>query len=108
MSKVKFGRGVIGVFLISIFVGMQLLATSASAQQAPSSSLLQPEGPVPLIQSIAVTGNQRIEGATIGSYLVLAPGIWLIRSFWILALKPFSIPDCFLTCLCPCSRATFC
>ena len=74
MSKVKFGRGVIGVFLISIFVGMQLLATSASAQQAPSSSLLQPEGPVPLIQSIAVTGNQRIEGATIGSYLVLAPG----------------------------------
>ena len=64
----------------AVFAVAIVASTGASAQQQPApgpaaaTGLLAPEGPAPIIQSIAVTGNQRIEGETIGSYLVVAPG----------------------------------
>jgi len=65
--------GVTAVFVAALFMSAGASAQSAAPQQ-PAAGLLAPEGPAPIIQSIAVTGNQRIEGDTIGSYLVVAPG----------------------------------
>jgi outer membrane protein insertion porin family len=47
-------------------------APQASADPFPFG--IDPNLPTPLIQSIAVKGNQRIEGDTIASYLVVRPG----------------------------------
>ena len=81
MSVCKSGGGVFGALKAAVFTAALIVsAGAASAQQQPApgaaqaTGLLAPEGPAPIIQSIAVTGNQRIEGETIGSYLVVAPG----------------------------------
>ena len=84
MSEVKSGSGAFGAVIAMVFVIAQACVSTASAQQptqaqqeaaaAAVQNYLGPDGPAPTIQSVAVTGNQRIEGDTIGSYLVVAPG----------------------------------
>lgn len=49
-------------------------AAPAAAQGDPFPFGVDPSLPTPIIQSIAVKGNQRIEGDTIASYLVVRPG----------------------------------
>ncbi|MEO0879337.1 MAG: outer membrane protein assembly factor BamA [Pseudomonadota bacterium] len=66
--------------LFQAFAGAAHAQPAAGAQDpqaqgaSPAAGLFAPKGPPPLIQSIAVSGNQRIEASTIGSYLVVAPG----------------------------------
>lgn len=75
MSEVKSGRNALSVLILTVMMIVPAITTNSFAQSAPpAAALFGPEQPAPIIQSIAVRGNQRIEGSTIGSYLVLAPG----------------------------------
>ena len=81
MSICKFRASILSTLKsVSVFsaamVSLAMISTTAvsPAMAQPVSDLFASQGEVPIIQSIAVTGNQRIEGETIGSYLVVAPG----------------------------------
>ena len=82
MSGSNLGGGVLGVVKtaasIVAAVGVCVAGAFAQAPQAApalsAEALFAPSTNIPIIQSVAVTGNQRIEGETIGSYLVVAPG----------------------------------
>ncbi|GJL91387.1 outer membrane protein assembly factor BamA [Hyphococcus sp.] len=92
MSLYKSGGTVLRAFLGA---GAALLAatTIAYAQQdAPSRSTsiaesLFEQTPAPIIQGIQVTGNQRIEADTVGSYLPLQPGMPADEELLDLSLK---------------------
>ena len=62
---------------------------SAIAQQPPSQNIIQltDEGPAPIIQAIAVRGNQRIEAETVGSYLPIQAGMPAEQELLDLSLK---------------------
>ena len=83
MSLLLSGGDVRRIFSAALSVLMScFLALGANAQvpqtQAPPAApqnSLGPVGPAPIIQGIAVTGNQRIEAQTVGSYLPLAAGM---------------------------------
>lgn len=81
MSLMKSGGGAFGAvcaFLLLIISGvMSPLSAQETGQGAAATEGAAAAGasePAPIIQSIAVQGNQRIEPETIASYLVLAPG----------------------------------
>ena len=80
MSFTRSGGGAVGVALALVAVILATAASPALAQDASATVQAAP-GPAPvnaqaapLIQSIVVKGNQRIETDTIASYLVIAPG----------------------------------
>ncbi len=62
-----------------IVVGLAFVfgAMGANAQQPTSGQMIEfgQEGPAPIIQSIVVVGNQRIESDTVGSYLPIQAGM---------------------------------
>lgn len=62
------------LMFFAIMFAQIVLATGAQSQLPADSALLSVEQ-APIIQSIAVTGNQRIEAETVGSYLPLQPGM---------------------------------
>ncbi len=65
-------------------------ASIASPQVAPENDLgnvLFADQPAPIIQGIAVTGNQRIEAETVGSYLPIQPGMPAEQELLDLTLK---------------------
>jgi outer membrane protein insertion porin family len=77
MSVMKSGGGAVGV----VFALVAVIALLASPSHAQDQSQPQPQAqpqpqtePAPIIQSIAVSGNQRIEADTIASYLVVHAG----------------------------------
>lgn len=61
----------------------------AFAQQAPSGQMIElgDRGPAPIIQSIAVRGNQRIEADTVASYLPIQVGMPAEQQLLDLTLK---------------------
>lgn len=67
MGVLKSGGGAAGV-VIAFIAAIAATIAPASAQDAP------PDKPAPIIQSIDVRGNQRIEADTIASYLVVHAG----------------------------------
>ncbi|MBI1366398.1 MAG: outer membrane protein assembly factor BamA [Alphaproteobacteria bacterium] len=67
MSLKRSGGGAVGVALALFAIVLAMLAGPAAAQQTGAQA-------APVIQSIVVQGNQRIETETIKSYLVVAPG----------------------------------
>lgn len=94
MSSCKSGSGVFRALAMTVFSLLTIAAIGpAAAQQGapqdPEGGLerqagqasaaealgLAPTGPAPIIQSIAVRGNQRIEAETVGSYLPIQPGM---------------------------------
>jgi len=72
MVKFELWARAIGVTLIGTLASAGVLFGTAFAQEAPTQVFVNPEAPV--IQAIAVRGNQRIEPDTIASYLVVQPG----------------------------------
>ncbi len=64
-----------------------------------------PEGEAPIIQSIRVQGNQRIEPETIASYLVVAPGDRAEPELLDLGLKTLFNTGLFADVTLACSRA---
>ncbi len=86
MSKNKSASGLSSAVVAATLIIALVAGSVAVAQQLPGAqdaeataqnppgAFFEPEQPAPIIQSIAVRGNQRIEADTIGSYLVLAPG----------------------------------
>ncbi|MEL7487863.1 MAG: outer membrane protein assembly factor BamA [Pseudomonadota bacterium] len=67
--------GAIAAVLCVALAGVSSASAQAPGQAPPTpGSLFGPQAPAPVIQNIAVRGNQRIEGETIASYLVVAPG----------------------------------
>lgn len=96
MSLYKSGGGVIRALLI--ISGLVFASASPLAAQGQQLQGQQPQGPsltdnlfptepAPIIQSIAVTGNQRIEAETVGSYLPLQAGMPADEELLDLALK---------------------
>ncbi len=94
MSLIKSRGGANGaILLFSVALCATLSIGLAHAQPADQ----QPQGlaagelfsnePAPVIQNIVVTGNQRIEPETIGSYLPIQPGMRAEQEFLDLALK---------------------
>ena len=80
MSLDRLGGGVYrAVMLIAAAMGFVFFTDAAFAQEPqpgpPVAAGLFSDGPAPIIQGISVTGNQRIEPETIGSYLPLRPGM---------------------------------
>ena len=78
MSNVKSGGGALSAILATVTAAISSIGV-AGAQTTPPElaqpgSIFGPQAPAPIIQNIAVRGNQRIEGDTIASYLVVAPG----------------------------------
>lgn len=71
MSVMKSGGGAVGV-VFALVAAFALLASPLRAQNQPQP--LPEAAPAPVIQSIAVQGNQRIEADTIASYLVVHAG----------------------------------
>ncbi len=92
MSLYKSGGGVFRAAL-ALAVVVFATATNAAAQfgaeeSAPplTQNLFNTE-PAPIIQNIAVRGNQRIEGETVGSYLPVQPGMPAEEELLDLSLK---------------------
>ncbi|MEM9616397.1 MAG: outer membrane protein assembly factor BamA [Pseudomonadota bacterium] len=90
MSLNKSGGGAKRAFL---YFAVALISTfgvsGAFAQQAPSGRMIEfgPDEPAPIIQSISVRGNERIEGDTVGSYLPIQPGMQAEQELLDLSLK---------------------
>lgn len=61
--------------LVSSFVGIGAFAQAPQTQPAPVTQSIGPSVPAPIIQGVVVTGNQRIEAQTVGSYLPIAAGM---------------------------------
>lgn len=90
MSLKKSGGGAMSAFLKVVAVVMAACClTPAIAQQAASGQMVQLEdrGPAPIIQSIAVRGNQRIEADTVASYLPIQAGMPAEQELLDLTLK---------------------
>ena len=76
MSGLKSGGVASGVVCIAL-LALAAFASPAQAQtpqQTPPAAVQQHTQAAPVIRSIAVRGNQRIEADTIASYLVVQPG----------------------------------
>lgn len=96
MSLYKSGGGVIRAaigFGASILV---LLGAAGAQEAAPSNANAQPQltaedlfrpTPAPIIAGVRVTGNQRIEAETVGSYLPVQPGMPADEELLDLSLK---------------------
>ncbi|PQA85387.1 outer membrane protein assembly factor BamA [Hyphococcus luteus] len=93
MSLYKSGGGVIraGLALAAVILASVTGAAAQSAQQSaeapPLAQGLFESKPAPIIQNIAVKGNQRIEAETVGSYLPLQPGMPAEEELLDLSLK---------------------
>ncbi|MEO1240691.1 MAG: outer membrane protein assembly factor BamA [Pseudomonadota bacterium] len=90
MSLNKSGGGAKRAFLyFAIALISTFGAVVAHAQQAPSGRMIQltPNEPAPVIQAIAVRGNERIEADTVGSYLPIQPGMRAEQELLDLSLK---------------------
>lgn len=91
MSLNKSGDGAISALLAAGSALLAaLLATAAYAQEQPeahSAATLFANEPAPIIQNIAVRGNQRIEAETVGSYLPIQPGMPAEQELLDLTLK---------------------
>lgn len=79
MRFIRSGVGAAGALFLSLIASLaaaQDPAPAAPAGGSPASNQfgLSPGAPAPVIQSIRVTGNQRIEPETIASYLVVNAG----------------------------------
>ncbi|NOX95135.1 MAG: outer membrane protein assembly factor BamA [Alphaproteobacteria bacterium] len=87
MSLIKLGGGALRA-LGYIAVAVVGAASSALAQQGPPEALtFTRAGPAPIIQSIAIQGNQRIEATTVGSYLPIQTGMPADQDLLDLTLK---------------------
>ncbi|MEX6634158.1 outer membrane protein assembly factor BamA [Hyphococcus lacteus] len=92
MSLYKSGGGVMRT-IIGFVAAIAVTVTSGWAQQpdaTPGPSLsdnLFSDEPAPIIQGIAVRGNQRIEAETVGSYLPVQPGMPADEELLDLSLK---------------------
>jgi outer membrane protein insertion porin family len=90
MSLIRSGGGAMrafGYFVVALWAAFSCGAVQA--QQAPEQEIIQFTGfgPAPIIQSIAVKGNQRIEAATVGSYLPIQVGMPAEQELLDLSLK---------------------
>ncbi len=89
MSLIKLGGGALralGCFAVAVVAAVS--SGSALAQQAPPEILeFTKAGPAPIIQSIAIRGNQRIEATTVGSYLPIQTGMPADQDLLDLTLK---------------------
>lgn len=92
MSLYKSGGGVMRT-IFGFVAAIAVTVTSGWAQQpepTPGPSLsdnLFSDEPAPIIQGIAVRGNQRIEAETVGSYLPVQPGMPADEELLDLSLK---------------------
>lgn len=93
MSLYKSGGGLIrtGLAVAAAILASATGAFAQFAQQAPGAppltqNLFNTE-PAPIIQSIVVRGNQRIESETVGSYLPIQPGMPAEEELLDLSLK---------------------
>lgn len=102
MSLYKSGGGVIRIFgmVVTAIVMSSGLGFAQTAPQAPTQQEIQAQQqaaeiaaelfsdePAPIIQSIAVTGNQRIEPETVASYLPIQAGMPAEEDLLDLSLK---------------------
>ncbi len=97
MSLYKSGGSVLRAFFwagAAVIAAITIGATAASAQSPsatpPQTSIAEGlfrEIPAPIIQGITVTGNQRIEADTVGSYLPVQPGMPADEELLDLSLK---------------------
>jgi outer membrane protein insertion porin family len=90
MSLIRSGGGAMrafGYFVVALWAAFSCGAVQA--QQAPEQEIIQFTGfgSAPIIQSIAVKGNQRIEAATVGSYLPIQVGMPAEQELLDLSLK---------------------
>ncbi len=96
MSLYKSGGGFIraGLALAAVIMAAATLGAAGAAAQQPQAGQGTPIAPdmfapkpAPIIQNIAVTGNQRIEAETVGSYLPIQAGMPAEEELLDLSLK---------------------
>ena len=86
MSLIKLGVGALRA--LSCLTVAAASCGAALAQQAPQEMIeFTRAGPAPIIQSISVQGNQRIEATTVGSYLPIQTGMPAEQDLLDLTLK---------------------
>ena len=85
LNELGGGAGRALLFFTVLFAG--LASAFIAAAQAPAQPSFFDEPPAPIIQGIAVRGNQRIEAETVASYLPLQPGMPAEQELLDLTLK---------------------
>jgi len=82
-----FGRAAIALVASVISVCGHVVAQQPASQPALTAEDLFRPTPAPIIQGVRVTGNQRVEAETVGSYLPLQPGMPADEELLDLSLK---------------------
>ena len=89
MSLIKLGGGALralGCFAVAVVVAA-ISGTALAQQASPEVLEFTRAGPAPIIQSISIRGNQRIEATTVGSYLPIQTGMPADQDLLDLTLK---------------------